>query len=123
MPAASAMDEMTLHLDNGSQLHFRGRLFSEAVWYDEDSGVLTHQKLYVTDKREHVYVIQKSFEGKKHCRAYRVSLRGDRCAMFNGRSVMEMPLELLLQGMKVLCGAEDGVALEQVEESLRSAGC
>ena len=36
------MDEMTLHLDNGSQLHFRGRLFSEAVWYDEDSGVLTH---------------------------------------------------------------------------------
>ena len=40
---AAAMNEwekVTLHLENGASLMFYGRLFSEAVWYDEYSGVL-----------------------------------------------------------------------------------
>ena len=45
--AMNELEKITLHLENGSRLMFHGRLFSEAVWYDEYSGVLTHQKLYV----------------------------------------------------------------------------
>ena len=43
---ADTMENITLRLENDAVLSFRGRLFSEAVWNDEDSGVFTHQKLY-----------------------------------------------------------------------------
>ena len=87
---ADTMENITLRLENDAVLSFRGRLFSEAVWNDEDSGVFTHQKLYVTDQNEHVYVIRKGGE-RRLCRAYRVSVRGERCVIYNGRSVMELP--------------------------------
>ena len=41
--AATTMENVALTLDNGAVLDFRGRLFSEASWFDEDSGVLTHR--------------------------------------------------------------------------------
>ena len=119
---ADTMENITLRLENDAVLSFRGRLFSEAVWNDEDSGVFTHQKLYVTDKGEQVYVIRKGGE-RRLCRAYRVSLRGDRCLIYNGRSTLELPLDLLMLAVRTLCGTDDPLALEQVEESLRSASC
>ena len=123
---ATAMNELeriTLHLENGSSLMFHGRLFSEAVWYDEYSGVLTHQKLYVTDQNEQVYAIQKGGGEKSVCRAYRVSVHGERCVIYNGRYSMEIPLDLLLLAVRTLCGAEDSPAMEQAEEMLRAANC
>ena len=42
---ADTMENITLRLENDAVLSFRGRLFSEAVWNDEESGVFTHQKL------------------------------------------------------------------------------
>ena len=51
------MEEICLKHDNGSDLQFRGRLFSECSWYDEEHGMLTRQKLYVTDNNEQVYYI------------------------------------------------------------------
>ena len=123
MPASmDTMENITLRLENDAVLTFCGRLFSEAVWNDEDSGVFTHQKLYVTDKGEQVYVIRKGGE-LRLCRAYRVSLRGDRCLIYNGRSTLELPLDLLMLAVRTLCGTDDPLALEQVEESLRSASC
>ena len=121
MTSKNFMERMTFQLDNGARFEFLGRLFSEAVWCDEDSGLMSHQKLYVTDRHEQVYVIQRSVRGRQSCRAYRIILRGDRCVMFDGRSTMEMPLDLIMLGLKALCGAEDGMALEQAEEMLRAA--
>ena len=121
--AMNELEKISLHLENGSRLMFHGRLFSEAVWYDEYSGVLTHQKLYVTDQNEQVYAIQKGSGEKSTCRAYRVSVHGERCVIYNGRYSMELPLDLLLLAVRTLCGAEDGPALEQAEEILRAANC
>lgn len=121
--AMNELEKVTLRLENGADFMFHGQLFSEAVWYDEYSGELTHQKLYVTDQNEHVYVIQKSGEGRNICRAYRVAVHGARCVIYNGRSSMELPLELLLLAVRALCGTEDIEALEQAEEILRSASC
>lgn len=121
--AMNELEKITLHLENGAGLIFYGRLFSEAVWYDEYSGVLTHQKLYVTDQNEQVYVIQKGSGERNLYRAYRVSVHGERCVIYNGRYSMEIPLDLLLLAMRTLCGTEDGMALEQAEEILRAANC
>ena len=121
--AMNELEKIALHLENGAGLMFYGRLFSEAVWYDEDSGVLTHQKLYVTDQNEQVYVIQKGSGEKNLCRAYRLSVHGERCVIYNGRYAMEIPLDLLLLAVRTLCGVEGGAALEQAEEILRAANC
>ena len=124
MPAAmNELEKVTLHLENGASLMFHGRLFSEAVWYDEYSGVLTHQKLYVTDQNEQVYAVHKGIGGKTVCRAYRIAVHGERCVIYNGRYSMEIPLDLLLLAVRTLCGTDDGVALEQAEEILRAANC
>jgi len=106
--AADTMESITLRLENEAVLSFRGRLFSEAVWNDEESGVFTHHKLYVTDQNEHVYVIRKG---------------GERCVIYNGRTVTELPLDMLLRAVRTLCGAEGGMVMEQIEETLRSASC
>lgn len=120
--AAETMENITLRLENDAVLSFRGRLFSEAVWNDEENGIFTHQKLYVTDQNEHVYVIRKGGE-RRLCRAYRVSMRGERCVIYNGRSVMELPLDMLMLAVRTLCGVENAMLMEQVEETLRSASC
>ena len=52
-----------------------------------------------------------------------MSVRGERCVIYNGRNVMELPLDMLLLAVRTLCGAEDGMLMEQVEETLRSASC
>ena len=119
---ADSMENITLRLEGDAVLSFRGRLFSEAVWNDEESGVFTHHKLYVTDQNEHVYVIRKGGE-RRLCRAYRVSVRGERCVIYNGRTVTELPLDMLLLAVRTLCGAEGGMVMEQIEETLRSASC
>ncbi|MBQ4615867.1 MAG: hypothetical protein IJB29_04035 [Mailhella sp.] len=115
------MESITLRLENGAVFSFRGRLFSEAVWTDEDSEIFTHQKLYVTDQNEHVYVVRKG-GAHRTCRAYRVSMRKERCIIYDGRNVMELPFDMLMLAMKTLCGTESGTALDQAEETLRSIG-
>ena len=121
--AMNELEKISLHLENGADLVFYGRLFSEAVWYDEYSGVLTHQKLYVTDQNEQVYAIQKGSGERTLCRAYRIAVHGERCVIYNGCYSMEIPLDLLLLAVRTLCGTEDGLALEQAEEMLRAANC
>ncbi len=121
MVSSSSMEKITLQLDNGACLEFLGRLFSEAVWCDEESGMVSHLKLYVTDRHEQAYVIQRAVRGRQSCRAYRVILRGENCVIFDGLSAMEIPLDLLMLGLKALCGAEDGMALQHAEEMLRAA--
>jgi hypothetical protein len=123
MANAGNMEKILLRLENDASISFKGRLFSEAVWYDEDSGVLTHQKLYVTDQNEHIYELEKRRGEQRICRAYRIAVHGERCVFFNGKSSLELPLDMLILTIRSLCGSEDGIALAQVEEILRAANC
>ena len=117
----NGMEKIVLEVENGSRFAFSGRLFSEAVWEDEDSGVLTHHKLYVTDQYNHVYVVVKSAGGKSVVHAFRAAVKGDRCILFDGRQTMELPVSMLLYAARSLCGI-GAEALEQAEETLLSAG-
>ena len=55
------MEEICLKHDNGSDLQFRGRLFSECSWYDEEHGMLTRQKLYVTEGLDEKFTLSGTF--------------------------------------------------------------
>ncbi len=116
------MEHIVLELENGAKLSFDGRLFAEAVWEDEESGVLTHHKLYVTDMDSQVYAIFRERGGRRSVRAYRVTVREGQCSIFDGRQTLRMPLEMLLAAVRALCGG-DPALLRQVEEALLAASC
>ena len=120
-----ALENITLQLDNGASFSFSGRQFAGGSWYDEETGVLTRQSLYVTSENEHVYFIASGSGQSRTRRAYRVALQGERCVINDGRSEMTMDLEMLMLAVRALTGLDkDSVpALEMVEETLRAANC
>lgn len=122
MNPAKEMDEICLKHDNG-EFVFRGRLFSECSWYDEAQGMLTRQKLYVTDQNEQIYSIVRSSGSERSRRAYRLAMRGDVCLIHNGVTEMALQFDLLMLAVRGLCGLEAGAtpSLAMVEEMLRAA--
>ena len=118
-----SMDDICLKHDNGEDLRFRGRLFSECSWYDEESGTLTRQQLYVTDTREQVYYIVRSRGHERTRHAYRLSVRGETCVIHNGATEMVLQFDLLMLAVRGLCGLDDGAtpSLEMVEDLLKAA--
>ena len=115
---------LVLHLDNGTELRFIGRLFAGGSWYDEESGVLTHQKLYATPSGEHIYSIVSGRGPVRSRRAYRVALHGDACTISDGSTRMTLDLETLMFAVRALAGLDqDDATLDMVEETLRAANC
>ena len=117
------MEDVSLMHDNGPDIVFRGRLFAECSWYDEESGALTRQKLYVTDTNEHVYYLVNHTGEERQRRAYRLSVLGDRCVIHNGNAEMVLQFDMLLLAVRSLCGMSAGTesAIEMVEQTLKAA--
>jgi len=125
MPDGEAMEKVSLQLDNGATMQFEGRQFAGGSWYDEESGTLTRQNLYVTTANEHVYVIASHNGAQRSRRAYRVTLQGEYCAIHDGRHEMTISLDMLMLAVQVLAGIDKNSAetLAAVEETLRAANC
>ncbi len=114
------MEEITLVLENGAEFRFTGRLFSEAAWEDEKSGRQTHHKLYVTNQNNQVHVITKETGRKQQSRAYRVTMNGSLCSIYDGKTTLEFPADLFMREMCALCGVPENVRA-QIGEVLLSA--
>ena len=76
----------------------------------------------MVEKRKFQQIGVRKGGAHRTCRAYRVSMRKERCIIYDGRNVMELPFDMLMLAMKTLCGTESGTALDQAEETLRSIG-
>lgn len=117
-------ERLVLHLDNGAELRFTGRLFAGGSWFDEETGVLTRQKLYAAPSGEHIYSIVSGRGPVRSRRAYRVALHGDACTINDGRTEMTLDFETLMFAVRALAGlGQDDDALDMVEETLRAANC
>ena len=118
-------EKVTLTLDNGASLSFSGRQFAGGSWYDEETGVLTRQNLYVTESNEHVYSIVSGSGQTRSRRAYQVALSGEQCHISDGHSEMTIELEMLMLAVRALSGLdkEEAPAMEVVEDTLRAANC
>ncbi|MBO4318756.1 MAG: hypothetical protein J5855_10880 [Mailhella sp.] len=117
------MDTVTIKTDNGKNLTFSGRLFSETSWYDEENGALTAQKLYITDKGEQVYSIVSGDGRHRERRAYRIAVHDNICTIESGGSLMALPVDMLMLAVRSLCGLRSEQAPVSVEEILRAANC
>lgn len=120
-----ALETVVLRLDNGAEITFSGRQFAGGSWYDEETGVLTRQNLYITDANEHIYSIVSGSGHTRQRRAYKVTLRGETCTIHDGKTEMTLSLEMLMLAVRALTGLdkEDAPMLELVEETLRAANC
>ena len=117
------MEDVSLKHDNGPDISFRGRLFAECSWYDEENGSLTRQRLYVTDTNEHIYYLVSHAGEERRRRAYRLSVLGDRCVIHNGDTEMVLQFDMLMLAVRSLCGMSDGTesAIDMVEQTLKAA--
>jgi hypothetical protein len=117
------MEDVSLKHDNGPDIFFRGRLFAECSWYDEERETLTRQKLYVTDTNEHIYYLVSHAGEERYRRAYRLSVLGDRCVIHNGNTEMVLQFDMLMLAVRNLCGmsADAEPAIDIVEQTLRAA--
>jgi hypothetical protein len=117
------LEDVVLKHDDGADIFFRGRLFAECSWYDDEQNALTRQKLYVTDCNEHIYYLVGRCGEERWRRVYRLSVLGDRCVIHNGDTEMVLRFDMLMLAVRNLCGlgADDVPALELVEETLKAA--
>lgn len=117
------MEDICLKHDNGEDMRFQGRLFSECSHFDEDKGGLTRQQLYITDNHEQVYYIIRSNGQQKTRHAYRLAISGDNCVINNGRAEIILQYDMLMLAVRALCGLNVGATptLEVMEEMLKAA--
>ena len=122
------MEDVSLNHDNGPDIYFRGRLFAECSWYDEERDTLTRQKLYVTDANDHIYYLVSQAKEERQRRAYRLSVLGDRCVIHNGNTEMVLQFDMLMLAVRSLCGMNAGAesvmetdVIEMVEQTLKAA--
>ena len=118
-------EEISLTLDNGISMTFRGRQFAGGSWFDEENNVLTRQNLYVTDSNEHVYSIVTGSGKQRSRRAYRVVLQGETCVIHDGRNEMTLGYDMLMLAVRSLTGLDQDATptLEMIEETLKAANC
>lgn len=116
------MENINLKHDNGEDLRFQGRLFSECSHFDEDNNSLTRQQLYVTDSGEQIYYIVRGNGPERSRHAYRLSVKDDNCVINNGRTEITLQFDMLMLAVRALCGldADATPSLEMVEEMLKA---
>lgn len=117
------MEEICLKHDNGEDMRFQGRLFSECSHFDEEKDCLTRQQLYLADNGDQVYYIIRSYPNERERHAYRLAVEGDICHINNGGMEMSLNFDMLMLAVRELCGLTDEAtpSLSQVEEMLRAA--
>jgi hypothetical protein len=116
------MEKVFLRSDNGAELHFFGKLYSEISYYADESATLTRLRLFVTDKDEQVYSIVSSSGVEKTRRHYVVSRDGEMYRISNGMHTIALTPDLLFASVFGLCGIDPDRAEElkpEFEENLR----
>ena len=98
------MEEHVLYTDAGAEVRFRGKLFSESSFFDEDEGSLTRLKLYVTDDNKQVYSVVSGPSDVKSRRVYILRTEDGLCHINNGVQDVSLHTDMLLTAVFGLCG-------------------
>lgn len=94
--ATMPMKAVTLENDAGSTISFRGSLYAQTSFFEEDTGILTKQELYSTEDGHQAFRIVTSDGGSKQKSSYLVRREGDTCVMSNGDQELTLPHEWLM---------------------------
>jgi|GEM_PF-219015 len=109
---SSPMEQITLENETGANIAFLGRLYAEHSFYDEETRVLTQQKLYITEQGDQAYSVVSSDGRMKEKRAYLIKRSGNLCKIYNGLFDVTVNARDLLAVVKGLCGLTDTLSSE-----------
>ena len=119
-------EEFTIGGYNDGNLCFKGRLFSEGSFFDEEHRSITSLRLFAVGASRFVYSVASGSGSHKERRAYVLNVQGEMCDIDNGINNICLPLEMLFSAVFGLCGvnsAQDEFGLKAtMEECLRAVG-
>ncbi len=102
------LEEFTLQGYQGGDFSFRGRLFSEGSFFDEDSRTLIRLRLFAMADNRLVYSVVSGSGKHKDRRVYVLRVENDVCHIDNGSQNLTLPLDMLFSAVFGLCGLADG---------------
>jgi len=116
-------ETIVLQDDKAGDMTFRGHLYAQTSFYDEDSGVLTQQKLYTTEDGDQAFSIVSSDGSVKHRRAYVVRREGELCHIQCGARTVSIPYDSLMLFTQILWDIDlDSSSHVMGEFSIEGAG-
>ena len=110
--ATALAEKVLLRGDNGAELEFKGRIFSESSYYDEETSTLTRLRLFMDEDGRHVYSIISGSGANKNRRFYIVVPGKDVCEISDGIHTLTVPIDMLFAAVFGLCGIDPSRADE-----------
>jgi hypothetical protein len=105
--------------DFGEDLKVTGRLIGEEMYFDDDTGMLTMEKLYRAEDEQLAYSIISAIGHARERRAYRLEEREESCIVSNGSLTLEFNYDQLFELLAVAMESEKESDAGQVCEQVR----
>ncbi|MEF2229399.1 MAG: hypothetical protein V3571_00565 [Pseudodesulfovibrio sp.] len=111
--------KVNLPNDFGEDIAVSGHLIGEEMYFDDNTGMLTMEKLYRDEDGHFSYGIISAIGHARERRAYRIEERGESCIASNGSLSLEFSYDELFELLAVAMDAEKESAGRQVSEQVR----
>lgn len=111
--------KVNLPNDFGEDMSLEGQLIGEEMYFDDNSGMLTMEKLYREEDGKLAYGIISAIGHARERRAYRVEEREETCIASNGSLSLEFSYDELFELLAVAIEAEKESSSKQVSEQIR----
>lgn len=105
--------------DFGQDLEVEGHLIGEEMYFDDNTGMLTMEKLYRDEEGKLSYGIISAIGHARERRAYQVEERDDSCIVTNGSLSLEFSYDELFELLAVAMESEKESSSRQVSEQVR----
>ena len=111
--------KVNLPNDFGEDIAVSGHLIGEEMYFDDNTGMLTMEKLYRDEDGHLSYGIISAIGHARERRAYRLEEREESCIASNGSLSLEFSYDELFELLAVAMEAEKESAGRQVSEQVR----
>jgi len=105
--------------DFGQDLEVTGHLIGEEMYFDDDTGMLTMEKLYRGEDNKLAYGIISAIGHARERRAYHIEEHDESCIVTNGSLSLEFNYDELFELLAVAMESEKESASRQVNEQVR----
>lgn len=111
--------KVNLPNDFGVDQSVTGHLIGEEMYFDDNSGMLTMEKLYREGDDKLAYGIISAIGHARERRAYKIEQKDDHCIATNGSLSLQFSYDELFELLAVAIESEQESVSKQVNEQIR----
>ena len=111
--------KVNLPNDFGEDFAISGQLVGEEMYFDDNTGMLTMEKLYRDEDSKLAYGIISAIGHARERRAYKIEEREESCIVSNGSLNLEFSYDELFELLAVAMESEKESVSRQVSEQVR----